>query len=286
MKPLLKYRGGKSKELPMLLPYMPTFEGRYIEPFFGGGAMFFRLERPNSIINDINSRLMNFYRAIQNQFPQLKNELAEIEQLYTTNRALFDALKKQHPNERVEDNNELLYYRLRDMYNGLTESEYSQAALYYFINKTSYSGMIRFNAKGEFNVPYGRYKNFNTSLVTESHHQLLANTEIHSRDYREIFELANAEDFIFLDPPYDCIFSDYGNEEYRDGFNEDNHRRLANDFFNIDCRALMVIGGTPLTRELYQNNIVAEYDKNYSVNIRNRFQAEAVHLIITNYGNP
>lgn len=286
MKPLLKYRGGKSKELPMLLPYMPTFEGRYIEPFFGGGAMFFRLERPNSIINDINSRLMNFYRAIQNQFPQLKNELAEIEQLYTTNRALFDALKKQHPNERVEDNNELLYYRLRDMYNGLTESEYSQAALYYFINKTSYSGMIRFNAKGEFNVPYGRYKNFNTSLVTESHHQLLANTEIHSRDYREIFELANAEDFIFLDPPYDCIFSDYGNEEYRDGFNEDNHRRLANDFFNIGCRALMVIGGTPLTRELYQNNIVAEYDKNYSVNIRNRFQAEAVHLIITNYGNP
>ena len=286
MKPILKYRGGKSKELSMLLPYVPAFAGRYIEPFMGGGAMFFHLELPNSIINDINGRLMNFYRAVQFQYPNLKKELAEIEQLYTANRALFDSLKKEYPNERVEDNNEALYYRLRDMYNELTDSEYSQAALYYFINKTAYSGMIRYNAKGEFNVPYGRYKNFNTSLLTEKHHQLLVNTEIHSGDYRAIFEMANVDDFLFLDPPYDCIFSDYGNEEYRDGFNEPYHRLLAADFFNLDCRALLVIGDTSLTRELYRNHIVAEYDKNYSVNIRNRFQAEAVHLIVTNYGNP
>ena len=56
MKPILKYRGGKSKELSMLLPYVPAFAGRYIEPFMGGGAMFFHLELPNSIINDINGR--------------------------------------------------------------------------------------------------------------------------------------------------------------------------------------------------------------------------------------
>ena len=286
MKPILKYRGGKSKELPMLLPYVPAFEGRYIEPFFGGGAMFFHLERPNSIINDINGRLMDFYRAVQLHYPQLKQELKEIEDIYTLNRAAFDALKRENPTQRVEDNNEPFYYRLRDMYNGLIESEYSPAALYYFINKTAYSGMIRYNARGEYNVPYGRYKNFNTSLVTEQHHQLLANTEIHSNDYRAIFEIANADDFIFLDPPYDCIFSDYGNEEYKDGFNEPYHRLLAEDFFNLGCRALLVIGGTPLTRELYSNHIVTEYGKNYSVNIRNRFQAEAVHLIVTNYGNP
>lgn len=144
--------------------------------------------------------------------------------------------------------------------------------------------MIRYNSKGEYNVPYGRYKNFNTSLITDRHHQLLSNnTVIYNTDYKEIFALTERNDFVFLDPPYDCVFSDYGNEEYKDGFNEENHRQLALDFQNLNCKAMMVIGATPLTRELYRDNIVAEYDKNYSVNIRNRFQAEAVHLIVTNY---
>ena len=80
-----------------------------------------------------------------------------------------------------------------------------------------------------------------------------------------------------------CIFSDYGNKEYVEGFNEDNHRQLAEDFYNLNCRAMMVIGGTPFIRDLYHNNIVAEYQKNYSVNIRNRFQAEAKHIIVTNF---
>lgn len=107
--------------------------------------------------------------------------------------------------------------------------------------------------------------------------------QIHNTDYSDIFNLVNPDDFVFLDPPYDCIFSDYGNIQYQDGFNEENHRRLAEDFYNLGCRSLMVIGDTPLIRDLYGNNIMAEYDKNYSVNIRNRFQAEATHLIITNY---
>lgn len=228
---------------------------------------------------------MNFYSTVQHDFPKLKAELSEIELLYTSNREDFDRLKKLTPEIRVEDKNEPLYYRLRDMYNGLIEPKYLAATLYYFINKTAYSGMIRFNSKGEFNVPYGRYKNFNTDLITPDHSRLLKTTEIHCKDYSEIFNMADTEDFIFLDPPYDCIFSDYGNGEYKEGFNEANHRRLASDFYNLHCKALMVIGATPLTRELYGKNIIAEYDKNYSVNIRNRFQAEAIHIIVTNYGN-
>ena len=283
MKPIIKYRGGKSKEIPHLIKHIPQFEGRYIEPFFGGGAMYFHLEPNNAIINDINERLMNFYRTVQTDYETLKEELAQLESIYTQNRADFDALKKLHPDERVADANEPLYYRLRDMYNGIIPSTYSDAALYYYINKTAYSGMIRFNSKGEYNVPYGRYKNFNTGIITEAHHNLLANTEILNGDYLNVFNATNADDFVFLDPPYDCIFSDYGNEEYKDGFNEQNHRQLAQDFFNLGCRALMVIGATPLTRELYGGHIVAEYDKNYSVIIRNRFQAEAIHIIVTNF---
>lgn len=283
MKPIIKYRGGKSKEIPHLIKHIPQFQGRYIEPFFGGGAMYFHLEPRNAIINDINTRLMNFYREVKDNYVALRDELAQLEVVYTQNRTAFDKLKQLHPEDRVEDANEPLYYRLRDMYNGIIPSEYLDATLYYYINKTAYSGMIRFNSKGEYNVPYGRYKNFNTGILTEAHHNLLQNTEVLNGDYREVFALVQPDDFVFLDPPYDCIFSDYGNEEYRDGFNEACHRQLAEDFFNLGCKALMVIGATPLTMELYGGHIVAQYDKNYSVNIRNRFQAEAIHIIVTNF---
>lgn len=283
MKPMIKYRGGKSKEIPQIKKHIPQFNGKYIEPFLGGGAVFFHLEPERAIINDINTPLMTFYRCVRDNYKQLRKELDSVESVYTHNRELFEELKAQNPSNRVEDKNETLYYLIRDMYNCLVEKQYSDAFLYYFINKTAYSGMIRYNARGEFNVPYGRYKSFGAGLVTESHSKLLQNAELFNVDYSEIFNMSQLDDFMFLDPPYDCVFSDYGNVEYRDGFNEDEHRRLAQDFRNLDCRAMMVIGHTPLIEELYHGLIVEEYGKQYSVNIRNRFKANSKHLVITNY---
>ena len=285
MKPLVKYRGGKSKEIPHIEKHIPDFNGRYIEPFFGGGALFFHLKPKKAIINDINSKLMDFYKGVKLDFDNLKDAFSEIEKIYKINRQKFEKLKAKTPNERVADDNETLYYQIRDMFNDLAEKKYSDALLYFFINKTAYSGMIRYNSKGEFNVPYGRYKNINTSLVTKKHSQLLANTEIYNFDYKAIFEIAGEDDFIFLDPPYDCVFSDYGNVEYKDGFNEKSHTELANAYKELNCKALMVIGRTPLTEKLYGEMIVDEYEKSYAVNIRNRFKSEASHILISNYGN-
>lgn len=283
MKPMIKYRGGKSKEIPHIMQHVPIYNGRYIEPFFGGGAVFFHLEPQRAIINDINAPLMSFYLGVRDNYQNLRRELDEIETLYTANRAAFDALKALHPDERVEDHNEELYYQIRNMYNNLEERQYSDALLYYFINKTAYSGMIRYNSKGEFNVPFGRYKNINTKLITEQHSELLQRAELFNEDYIDIFNMSQEGDFMFLDPPYDCTFSDYGNEEYQDGFNEDSHRRLAQDFRNLGCMAMMVIGRTPLTEGLYNGMIVDEYGKQYSVNIRNRFKSVANHIVVTNY---
>lgn len=285
MKPILKYRGGKSKEIPFLEKHIPPFKGRYIEPFLGGGALFFHLEPKNAIINDINEKLISFYKGIKNDFVKVKEELLEIEKLYKENRKKFELLKAENPDQRVEDSNEELYYRLRSMFNELSEKKYSDATLYFFINKTAYSGMIRYNLKGEFNVPYGRYVNFNTSLITQDHNRLLANTDIYNLDYKDVFQMAQKEDFLFLDPPYDCVFSDYGNSEYKDGFNEKNHTELANEYKKLKCKALMVIGRTELTEKLYENMIVDEYGKTYAVNIKNRFKASASHIVISNYGN-
>ena len=283
MKPIIKYRGGKSKEIPQILPYIPKYTGRYIEPFFGGGALFFYLAPNNAIINDINKKLIDFYCDVKNNYSKIREELLKIEAIYKKNRNAFDELKSQFPNDRVNDANEELYYKIRDMYNGLCDSEFSFGTIYYFINKTAYSGMIRYNSNGHFNVPYGRYKNFNTSLLTEEHHNLLKQTEIFNNSYEDIFALAKEDDFIFLDPPYDCVFSDYGNESMKDGFGEDRHRKLAEDFRNLKCKALMVIGKTQLTEELYGDLVVTEYEKSYAVNIRNRFKSESKHILVANY---
>lgn len=285
MKPLIKYRGGKSREIPHLVKHIPEYSGRYIEPFFGGGALFFHLEPKKAIINDINNKLISFYLGVKNNFDVLKKELSEIELIYNQNRGKFEELKSKSPDLRVEDQNEFLYYEIRAMFNDLTPKKYSDALIYFFINKTAYSGMIRYNAKGEFNVPYGRYANLNTALVTKSHNILLNNTEIFNEDYTKVFEMAEENDFMFLDPPYDCVFSDYGNVEHKDGFNEKNHFELSERFKQLKCKSLMVIGRTPLTEKLYEDYIVDEYGKSYSVNIRNRFKSEASHILISNYGN-
>ena len=283
MKPIIKYRGGKSKEIKYFLDFIPKQYNRYIEPFAGGAALFFYLEPCSAIINDINPRLINFYMAIQNNFELLKQELSILQLTYQSNQKNYEMLKSQKSSSQyVVNKNETLYYLLRDMYNGIIDKKYLDATLYYFINKTSYSVMLRFNSKGEFNVPFGRYKNFNTDLISVGHHNLLAKTDISNDDYLDVFERCSVDDFVFLDPPYDCIFTDYGNVDH-DDFTEENHIKLAQDFRNLSSKALMVIGKTPLTEELYRKYVKAEYAKKYAVNIRNRFKAESMHLIITNY---
>ena len=282
MKPIIKYRGGKSKEINNFIEFIPNQYDRYIEPFAGGAALFFYLAPNAALINDINSRLVNFYSAVRENFDSLKAELTRLELTYRSNQMEYEQIKMKDKSRHVENKNEALYYLLRDMYNGIIEKKYLDATLYYFINKTSYSGMLRFNSKGEFDVPFGRYKNFNTQLVSEEHSELLKRTEITNEDYSEIFNRCTVNDFVFLDPPYDCIFTDYGNIE-QNGFTEDNHRRLAQDFRNLESRSLMVIGKTPLTEELYRPFIRAEYSKTYAVNIRNRFKSESTHLVVTNF---
>ena len=262
---------------------MPSDYNRYIEPFLGGGALYFYLEPNQAIINDLNTRLYSFYLKMKEEYPRARKQLDKIQSIYEKNQKEYETLKKEHPEERIENKNEELYYQMRDMFNHKMKSEYLESVIYFFINKTSYSGMIRYNANGEFNVPFGRYKNFNTRLITDKHYDLLRRTDIYNKDYSEIFNMAKDQDFIFLDPSYDCVFSDYGNETYKDGFGEDEHRRLANDFVNLPCKALLVIGKTLLTEELYREYIVEEYDKSYAVNIRNRFKVDAKHIIVTNY---
>lgn len=283
MKPILKYRGGKSKEIAFYSDFIPKFD-TYYEPFFGGGATYFYLEPKKAYISDINKSLMTFYQQISTEkFTLIKKELSELQNEYELNRKIFMERKLQSPDKRVIDPNDELYYKIRDMFNKKRISEYEFATLYFFINKTAYSGMIRYNSLGEFNVPYGRYANFNTDLLTQNHHNLLTTADINNSSYERAFSLATQNDFIFLDPPYDTVFSEYGNETFTGDFKETEHRQLAENFKNLSSPALMIVGETELTNDLYKGYIKSKYHKNYSVNIRNRFKSKANHLIITNF---
>lgn len=280
---MLKYRGGKSREIPLFAQYIPQDFDTYIEPFLGGGAVYFHLEPQQAIINDVNTKLVSFYQDVRNNYANMRIQLDALQRIYEDNQRCFKELKSLTPDERVENRNEALYYSIRDMYNGKIPPEYMQGVLYYFINKTAYSGMIRYNSSGDYNVPFGRYPNLNTRIITEEHSTLLQSATLLNTDYSNVFNMAHDNDFIFLDPPYDCIFNDYGNIDMMNGFDEEQHRRLAIDFRNLPCRALMVIGKTPLTEELYGEFIRDEYFKNYAVNIRNRFKADAKHIVVANY---
>ena len=224
MNPVLKYRGGKSREIPHFLQCIPDDFDRYIEPFFGGGAVYFYLEPENAIINDVNERLMQFYRQLRDSYPEMRVQLDELQRVYETNQVAYKKLKAQNPDERVPNANEDLYYKMRELFNH-PDGSYLDGVIYFFINKTAYSGMIRYNSNGEYNVPFGRYPNLNTQLVTEQHSRLLQGAELYNCDYRQIFDMAGDDDFIFLDPPYDCVFNDYGNIDMRNGFDEAEHRR-------------------------------------------------------------
>lgn len=225
---------------------------------------------------------MTFYQELRNNYPEMRKQLDELQSLYEKNQKEYKRLKTLSPNERVPNANEELYYKMRELFNH-PNGEFLDGVLYFFINKTAYSGMIRYNNSGEYNVPFGRYPNLNTRLITEQHSELLQRTELYNLDYKKIFDMAQEDDFIFLDPPYDCVFNDYGNIDMMNGFDEEQHRRLAEEFKKLPCRALMIIGKTPLTEELYKDYIFDEYYKKYSVNIKNRFNNDKMHIVVKNY---
>ncbi|HBC31912.1 MAG TPA: DNA methyltransferase, partial [Clostridiales bacterium] len=190
MNPMLKYRGGKSREIARFEQYIPHNFDTYIEPFLGGGAVYFHLEPDHAIINDINEKLVSFYLGVRNNYPRMRVQLDFIQKIYEKNQKQYREQKEKAPQKRIENKNEKLYYDIRNMYNKKIKSKYMEGVLYYFINKTAYSGMIRYNSNGEYNVPFGRYPNFNTKIITREHSELLQQADIFQLDYANIFAMA------------------------------------------------------------------------------------------------
>lgn len=282
MKPIIKYCGGKSREIKYFAKYFPDSFETYYEPFLGGGAVFFEFMPKQAFLSDSNRQLMDFYKDFSKHYTRIRRELEALAAEFRLNQREYELEKTINPKEHVVNRNENRYYLFRSAMNGHRYCDYSSATIYYYINRLAYAGLTRFNSKGEFNAPFGHYKKFSIENADLSHAQLLQQAELKCCKYKYAFERAcgadSTKNFMFLDPPYDGVFSNYGTP-----FGEKEHRELAQDFKNLSCKALMVIGKTPLTESLYKDFIRGEYGVKYAIDIKNRMPRNNGHLIITNY---
>ena len=250
MKPIIKWSGGKTDELDEIMKHVPESYDTYVEPFVGGGALFFHLAPQKAVINDVHSDLVNLYSEIKN---------GNGNQIWN----LMDA------SEFTEEE----YYKVRDVYTPSTPTE--KAVQFYYLRKTCYRGMLRYNKKGKFNIPYGRYANVN--------YEVLSRTTIHNEDFSFVFDKYKSENnFCFIDQPYDSEFTDYGYCK----FGHPEQERLAAAFKASTMKCLMIVGDTPYIRQLYSDYIVGSYPKNYkfrlhSGRVGNEINKE--HLIIKNF---
>lgn len=233
MRPLLKWAGGKTQLLAEILPKIPDKYGRYIEPFVGGGALFFAVKPGGGIIADSNPELVNCYQAVANDIEGVIAKLAR----YEYKEDVFYAVRSQN-------------------WSKLTPSE--AAARTIFLNRTCFNGLYRVNSKGQFNVPFGKYKNpkilDEEALRTAS--ALLNETTIICGDYKTVLrEHAQPGDFIYLDPPYLPV-SEYADfKRYtKEQFYEEDHVELAAEvkrLHALGCHVILTNSNHPLVHEHY-----------------------------------
>ena len=222
--PPLKWAGGKRwlvSHLQKTWQYYSHY--RLVEPFCGGLAIALGLQPEKALLNDINPHVVNFYKCLQKG---LKLEI-------------------DVKNERE------FYYAQRVEFNRLIETKKSNtsksAQLFYYLNRTGYNGLCRFNRNGGFNVPFGRHKTINYTKDFSAYKAAFAKWKFTNADFAKI-EIA-VNDFIYADPPYDVDFRQYA----KNGFAWSEQERLANWLAKQDCPAIASNQATDRILELYQD---------------------------------
>lgn len=223
MRPPLKWAGGKRWQLGHLQPlWKPYRASRLVEPFCGGLAVALGLMPERALLNDVNPHVINFYRWVQ--------------------RGLTVKVSLSH--------NEEAYYRLRARFNALLargECDGPEAAsLFYYLNRTGYNGLCRFNQQGAFNVPFGRYKNLTYRPDFVDYVPLFSRFEFISVDFEAV--PLDESDFVYADPPYDVQFRQYS----KDGFGWDEQVRAAEWLAKHRGPVVLSNQATKRIRDLYR----------------------------------
>ena len=269
--PVVKWVGGKRQLLPEIRKYLPKRDVNYYEPFLGGGAVLFDLQPKKSVVNDINDELINLYQVIKNDVESLITDL------------------KKYKNE------ESYFYEIRawdrnpQLYNKLTKVE--RASRVSYLNKTCFNGLFRVNRAGQFNAPFGRYKNPNIenpiTLKAVSRYFNESEIEFQNEDFEVAVDDAKKGSFVYFDPPYDPISDSSNFTGYaKGGFGRDEQKRLKKlcDKLNSqDIKFLLSNASTDFITNLYCDYKIEVIKAKRVINSNGDARGEIDEVLIRNY---
>jgi DNA adenine methylase len=269
--PFLKWVGGKRQLMPTIVKLLPQKFNNYFEPFIGGGAVLFHNQPEKAVINDFNSELINVYEVIRDQ-PE----------------ALIEDLK-------IHKNESDYFYDLRQLDRSSSFENLSvvnRASRIIYLNKTCFNGLYRVNNSGEFNSPFGRYKNPNivNELTIKAVSKYLNDNEITilNTDFELAIVSAKKNDFVYFDPPYNPVSKSSNFTGYvQSGFGEDEQRRLRDlciDLNEKGVKFLLSNSATPLIIELYKDFDIQFVKANRQINSIAHKRGEVEEVLIRNYG--
>lgn len=271
LQPFTKWTGGKRKLLPIIKSLMPDNYTNYFEPFVGGGALFFELAPQQALINDFNTELINCYQQIKEHPDQLITLLQHHQEKNTKDYYLD--LRSVDRDGRIEQ---------------MTGVE--KAARIMYMLRVDFNGLYRVNAKNQFNVPYGRYKNpkiVDSELIYAISNYLNKNSiQIVSGDFEKAVETAKQGDFVYFDPPYIPIsetsaFTSYTHE----GFSYDDQVRLRDTFKKLSERGVHVMlsnSSSSLVYELYKDFTIHSIEVTRANGAKASSRGKVLEVIITN----
>jgi len=274
--PFVKWAGGKKQLLSQFEPYLPTTFRGYLEPFVGGGAVFFHLYRQGRldgvpvVLIDSIEELINCYRVVQSRV-----------------RDLIAALRVHEPYKQDRD----YYYEVRGWDRSpdyARRSNLERAARFVFLNRICYNGLYRVNRRGEFNVPFGRHRNPTICDVENlwAVHRALQGVTLVMGDFERCLELAAPGDFVYLDPPYHPLSETAHFTSYTAGdFGVEDQQRLARLFGELDrrgCQLMLSNSCTGLVQELYAGYEMIQVQAARAINSRAGGRGAIRELLILN----
>lgn len=269
--PFVKWVGGKRQLLNEIEKHIPEQFSRYYEPFVGGGAVLFHVQPKNAVINDSNEELVNLYNII-----------------------------KESPEELIEDlkkykNEEKYFYEVRgidrEKEKYLELSNIQRASRIIFLNKTCYNGLFRVNSSGEFNSPFGRYKNPN--IVNDVMIRIVGNylskndIQILNTDYEKSLSKIRKGAFVYFDPPYDPISDSSSFTGYtKNGFDRTEQERLKKVCDKLNDKGVKFLlsnSSTEFIRDLYKDYNIFSIKAKRAINSKGNGRGETTEVLVKNY---
>lgn len=267
-RPFLKWAGGKTQLLPQLLKRIPPSYNRYLEPFLGGGALYFALQPKTAYLADFNPELVNCFEVVRSNLAELKEEL-----------------KKYRYDKDM-------YYEVRELDRSAdyaSTSPVARAARFIYLNKTCFNGLYRVNSKGHFNVPFGAYKDptiLDAPNLTACSNALQS-AILKTGSFEDIAEIAEKDDFVYFDPPYAPVSETADFTHYvSGGFDASSQELLLLTCLKLHQKGvkwMLSNSNTNIIQELYRGFKVETVEAGRAINSKAEKRGPILELIIRNY---